>query len=127
MCGAGTHTDDVLPVLGVPSRIPQRYAARRSQPLLPSSVVLPPETIKYAIETAFRPLRCVVELYDDGTQLRFRLFDPNAKPTLRTLLKMEGQRVSHLSDPQNLNELISLCREHAEELGYRLEPQTPLP
>ncbi len=73
--------------------------------------------IRIAVETAFRPLRCVVEVCYDQ-KLRFRVFDSND----RGVLKMPRLVLRELRDKSNLKSVLSTARATVEEKGFRLEP-----
>lgn len=75
------------------------------------------EEVVKAIEAAFKPLDCVVEVFDYRQRLRFRVFDPNEKP----LLTVKEALLRHVRDPEGLNTVIAECRSRLERKGYRLK------
>lgn len=74
--------------------------------------------IRAVVETAFRPLRCVVEVWDYDQKLRFRVFDSND----RGVLKVPRLVLRELRDKSNLQSVLSTARATVEEKGFRLEP-----
>lgn len=76
------------------------------------------DTVVHSIESAFRPLECVVEVFDYEHRLRFRVFDPADKP----LFTMSEALVRRLRDSGGLNTIISECRARIERKGYKLKP-----
>jgi hypothetical protein len=78
------------------------------------------EEIRAIVEQAFRPLRCVAEIWDYEQKLRFRVFDNNDVGVLR----MESAVLRDLRDEQNLRNVLSAAHETVEEKGFRLDPWT---
>jgi hypothetical protein len=76
------------------------------------------EAVVRSIESAFKPLECVVEVFDYEYRLRFRVFDPDNKP----LLTMDEALVTSLRDPGQLNTVVTECRSRVERKGYKLHP-----
>ena len=79
------------------------------------------DEIRRAVEAAFRPLRCVAEVWDYNQKLRFRVFDSSD----RGVLKMPSLVLRELRDKSNLRSVLSAARSTVEEKGFRLEPWTP--
>ena len=78
------------------------------------------DEIRTIVEQAFRPLRCVAEIWDYEQKLRFRVFDSNDVGVLR----MDSAVLRDLRDAQNLRNVLSGARETIEEKGFRLDPWT---
>lgn len=76
------------------------------------------DEIKIAVEAAFRPLRCVAEVWDYEQKLRFRVFDSND----RGVLTVPSLVLRDLRDRSNLRSVLSTARLTVEEKGFRLEP-----
>ena len=76
------------------------------------------KTMVHSIESAFKPLQCVVEVFDYEHRLRFRVFDPDDKP----LLTIKEALVRRLRDPGGLNTVVAECRSRVERKGYKLKP-----
>lgn len=75
------------------------------------------ETVVQAVEAAFKPLRCVVEVFDYEHRIRFRVFDKDDNP----ILTMEEALVRRMQDPGGLNTIVSECRSRIERKGIKLE------
>ena len=75
-------------------------------------------TVVRSIESAFKPLECVVEVFDYEHRIRFRVFDPDDKP----LLTMREALVGRLCDPGGLKTVVAACRSRVERKGYDLKP-----
>jgi len=71
-----------------------------------------------SIESAFKPLRCVVEIFDYQHRIRFRVFDPSDKP----VLTMSEELVRRVCDPRGLNTIVTECRVRIERKGIKLKP-----
>ena len=72
--------------------------------------------LKAAVEAAFRPLRCVAEISDDGRKLAFRVFDPDGKPVL--IVPEE----SNPRDDAALATILDNARGRVRACGFALEP-----
>ena len=69
------------------------------------------------VEGAFRPLRCVAEIWDYDDKLRFKVFDENNNSIIeRPLLVLR-----ELADEKTLSEFLRLIRTQVEEKGFTLE------
>lgn len=79
------------------------------------------DEIRIAVEAAFRPLRCVAEVWDYEQKLRFRVFDSHD----RGVLTVPSLVLRDLRDQSNLKSVLSVARETVEEKGFRLEPWAP--
>jgi hypothetical protein len=78
------------------------------------------EEIRAAAERAFRPLRCVAEIWDYDAKIRFKVFDAND----RGILEAPSLVLRELRDKSNLRSVLSAARAAVEEKGFRLEPWT---
>jgi hypothetical protein len=75
------------------------------------------EQITRVIEGAFRPLRCVAEIWDYEKKLRFRVFDANDQP----VVTFPEQLIASLSSDAQLSELISQARDRVQSKGHSLD------
>jgi len=73
-----------------------------------------------SIESAFKPLRCVVEVFDYEHGIRFRVFDKDDNP----LLAMREALARRVRDPSGLSTIVTECRSQIERQGIKLEPWT---
>ncbi len=78
---------------------------------------LEPDEILEAIENAFSPLECRVELYDRN-RLGFRVFDIDGN----ALLPFSSWHARWVRKPDTLRSRISTLRKRVEEEGYMLDP-----
>ena len=69
------------------------------------------EQICSIVQAAFLPHRCVAEIWDYSTKLRFRVFDENDHP----LLTMEEVILSSVREGNALESLLSDVRQHLGE------------
>ena len=76
------------------------------------------EEILGAVESAFRPLRCVAEVWDYEQKLRFKVFDGAD----RGVVEVRDLGLRHLRDKSNLKSVLSSARAMVEEKGFHLEP-----
>ena len=76
------------------------------------------ESVVKTIEAAFRPLECVVEIYDYQHRIRFRVFSPDDKP----LLTMREYLTRRAVDPASLSVVLNECRARIERKGHKLKP-----
>ena len=74
------------------------------------------EDIRVAIESAFKPLSCVAEIWDYDTKIRFRVFSPNGEP----LVTYSKVVISHLRSDTALNIIITGVRKKLESKGFAL-------
>ena len=75
------------------------------------------EAVVHSIETAFSPLRCVVEVFDYEHRLRFRVFDQKDE----AVLTMSEALMRRLQDSGGFKTIISECRAQVEHKGYKLD------
>lgn len=73
------------------------------------------DEIRMAVEAAFRPLRCVAEVWDYNQKLRFRVFDPSD----RGVLTVPSLVLRELRDKSNLISVLSAARSTVEEKGVQ--------
>lgn len=71
-----------------------------------------------AVESAFRPLRCVAEVWDYEQKLRFKVFDQNDRGVVEVL----GLVLHDVRDKSNLKSVLAQARAEVEEKGFHLEP-----
>jgi hypothetical protein len=76
------------------------------------------QTIQQGLEGAFRPLRCVVEIWDYGDKLRFKVFSDKDE----AIVGMPEVLVRTIREPASLNHLIQQVREKILVKGYDLDP-----
>lgn len=69
------------------------------------------------IEAAFKPLKCVVEVFDHEQKIRWRVFDADGKP----LLTMETARIWEVRNSNLLGPIVSACRTKLEQQGYQFD------
>ena len=73
--------------------------------------------IKTIIESAFRPLRCVAEIWDYDKKLRFRVFDENE----HGVISVPDELLSSLRDDACLASVIAQARSCVAEHHYHLD------
>jgi len=78
------------------------------------------QSVVRTIKEAFRPLECVVELYDFDKRIRFGVFAPEEK----LVLDVPEYLMRRATDPDSLNNIITRSRKTVEKQGYELEPWT---
>jgi hypothetical protein len=76
------------------------------------------EEIRRVVELAFKPLRCVAEVWDYDHKLRFRVFDPQD----RGIVVMPDLVLRNLRDEDQFRDALNAAREAVEEKGFRLDP-----
>lgn len=76
------------------------------------------QEIKTVIERAFRPLRCVAEIWDYDQKVRFKVFDAND----RDVIEVPSLVLREPRDDSNLRSILSAARAAVEEKGFRPEP-----
>lgn len=72
------------------------------------------DEIKKMVEGAFAPLRCVAEIWDYNTKLRFKVFDQKDKGIIvapKIVLK-------DIREEKRLRELLNQAREHVQQKGF---------
>ena len=79
---------------------------------------LEPNEVVEAIENAFSPLECRVELFDDRNRLGFCVFD--ADGTL--ILPLSSWVARLVRKPDRLRSRIDTLRRRVEAEGYTLDP-----
>ena len=79
------------------------------------------EEICAIIKSAFKPLRCVAEIWDYEMKIRFRVFDPNDE----ALFTCKNAITSDLQDDATLNAIILEARSKLESKGLTLMPWHP--
>lgn len=83
-----------------------------------TNINLRADDVVRALENAFRPLECVVELFDYRKRLRFRVFSPEDKP----LLTVREYLMRRAVDAGSLSTIVRECRRRVEAKGYKLNP-----
>lgn len=79
------------------------------------------EAVLRLISSAFRPLKCDVELWDRDQKLRFKVIDPSGKSMLRaTSVLMRRAR-----DPNGLRFIVNAARNRVKAKGIELSPWNP--
>ena len=76
------------------------------------------EEIRVAVEAAFKPLRCVMEIWDFGQKLSFRVFDAKE----HTVLTVPDEVLGNLRDGPALEALIQDARTRIAANGHHLDP-----
>jgi hypothetical protein len=74
------------------------------------------EQIKVRLEGAFKPLRCVAEVWDYNQKLRFKVFDHNDQG----IIEMSEIVLGDLSDESRLQDLVQRTKEHVQAQGFVL-------
>ena len=64
------------------------------------------ETLRVRLEGAFKPFRCVAEVWDYNRKLRFKVFDNNN----RSIIEVPQILLRALIDESNLQDLIEQAR-----------------
>ena len=72
--------------------------------------------IKTIVESAFRPLRCIAEVWDYDQKLRFKVFGPDDKG----IIKVPELVLRKVRKKSELYASISLLRERVEGKGFDL-------
>lgn len=72
------------------------------------------------IQGAFDPLRCRAQAWGDGKKARFRVFDATDSPLLRFPYLTKSQ----VTDPAQLEAILTESRRRLGARGYRLQPWT---
>ena len=76
------------------------------------------EEIKAIVEAAFKPLRCVAEVWDYDYRLRFKVFDEKD----RGVVEMPDLILRNLRDESQLRDVLTIVRELVREKGFHLDP-----
>jgi hypothetical protein len=79
---------------------------------------LEPNEVVEAIENAFSPLECRVELFDHRNRLGFCVFDIDGN----AVLPLSSWDVRWARQPDRLRSRIDVLRQRVEEEGYTLDP-----
>ncbi len=74
--------------------------------------------IRSIVENAFRPLRCVAEIWDYDQKLRFRVFGANQE----SVVTCENLVLRTLHDDNTLSSIVGMARRVVEEKGFTLTP-----
>ncbi len=75
------------------------------------------EKIRTIVEGAFSPLTCVAEIWDYGSQLRFRVSDANCDD----IHTSEGIWLENINNENDLQQLIRQVRKFIQEKGFILK------
>jgi hypothetical protein len=75
------------------------------------------DEIKTIVEVAFRPLRCVAEVWDYDYRLRFRVFDEKGQG----VVEVPDLVLRNLRDDTQLRDVPADVRERVIEKGHRLD------
>ena len=76
------------------------------------------DDIKLIIEGAFKPLRCVAEVWDYGERFRFWIYGPNDK----ILIQFSELTMREAHSDGSLLDLLIEVRRRAERRGHQLQP-----
>ena len=76
------------------------------------------DEVKAAVEAAFKPLRCVAEIWDYGQKIRFRVFDPDDQEFFAD----PRWPLDWLRNKKYLEGVLLEARAKVEKKGHRLEP-----
>lgn len=79
------------------------------------------QAIKDAIEQAFSPFRCAVEVSRYEVTLRFKIFDTDDQG----IVEVSELIVRQLHDKSYLANVISSARDHVDGKGFSLAPWKP--
>ncbi len=72
--------------------------------------------IKVRLEGAFKPLRCVAEVWDYKQKLRFKVFDPNDQG----IIEVPEIVLRELSNESQIQEVIQQARAQVQDKGIVL-------
>jgi len=76
------------------------------------------DEIKAIVGAAFKPLRCVAEVWDYDYKLRFKVFDEQE----RGIVEVPGLVLRNLRDESQLRDVLTATRQRITEKGFRLDP-----
>jgi hypothetical protein len=76
------------------------------------------EDIKMIVEGAFKPLRCVAEVWDYQFKLRFKVFDENKKG----IIQVPDLSLRGLREESQLRDVVLQARRAVMEKGFDLDP-----
>ena len=79
------------------------------------------QKIKDAVERAFLPLRCFVEISRYEETLRFKVFDTNNQG----IIEVSDLLLRQLRDISFLRDVISSARTRVTEKGFTIAPKPP--
>lgn len=93
--------------------------ARCAASVVPFGIaVLTNEVVIRKIESAFKPLRCVAEIWDYDHQVRFRVFDNED----RAVVTFPQESLSCLRNEVALAAVLRSARSAVQKNGFRLDP-----
>jgi len=72
--------------------------------------------IKFRVEGAFKPLRCVAEIWDYKQKLRFKVFDNDN----HGIIEIPSIVLRDLTDESRLQDVIEQTREQVKSKGFVL-------
>lgn len=76
------------------------------------------DEIRAIVEAAFRPLRCIAEVWDYDSKLRFKVFDDKD----RGIVEVSDLVLRNLRDEAQLRDVLAGVRQRVVEKGYRVDP-----
>jgi len=76
------------------------------------------DEIKAIVDAAFKPLRCVAEVWDYDQKLRFKVFDERD----RGIVEVPRLVLRNLQDDSQLRDVLTEARRWVIEKGFRLDP-----
>lgn len=76
------------------------------------------DEVKAIVEAAFRPLRCIAEVWDYDYRLRFKVFDDKD----RGIVEVSDLVLRNLRDEAQLRDVLAGVRQRVLEKGYRVDP-----
>lgn len=77
------------------------------------------DEIKVIVEAAFRPLRCIAEVWGYDSKLRFKVFDDKD----RGIVEVSAFVLRNLRDEAQLRDVLAGVRQRVVEKGYRVDPR----
>jgi hypothetical protein len=75
------------------------------------------QQITAKVESAFLPLRCVVQITNDGRKLRFKVFNRQDK----VVLSMRGVVLSEMRQEKQLDAVLHFGRSRIRAKGFALQ------
>lgn len=75
------------------------------------------DEIKAIVEAAFKPLRCVSEVWDYDYRLRFRVFNEQD----RGIVEVPDLVLRNLRDESQLRDVLTAARQRVTEKGFCLD------
>lgn len=70
------------------------------------------------IESSFMPFRCVAEIWDYDSKLRFKVFDEKDQ----VIVEMPSVVLSGIRQESHLDNILSQVRLRIQDKGYALDP-----